>query len=298
VSTLASANPTAPELQAKGEDLAKQGHFTEAIDAFKQADKIEPSATHACLIALAYTRRELWPQAEVWLALCQVRANAKDPLPEWAAAEQDQINERLAAANVAPVEIHVLPVDANAKLTVSDFAPDEQFSPRTIHLAPGLHTIKATAPGYLDAEQQIEIKDKGPQTVELTLHKPGSGQPLPAGPAPVPVHSNVPLYVMGAGAGLLVIGGVLHATYYKSAYDDLNAVSKGMSGENAVTYGQKLGPWQTARDVTIGVYAAGAVTLGVGIILKYTVYKDHEEAPAVAIVPTSGGGMVSLGFTR
>ena len=286
------------ELQAKGEDLAKQGRFTEAIDAFKAADKIEPSATHACLIALAYTRRELWPQAEIWLAQCQVRATAKDPLPEWAPAEQDQINQRLAAANVAPVEIKVEPVDAGAKLTVSSFAPDEQFSPRTIHLPPGLHTIRATAPGYEPAEKQIEIKDKGAQVVVLTLHKPGDGTPLPAGPAKV-VHSNVPLYVMGAGAAIGVVGVGLHLFYYKPKLDTLTKYSKDGSMPDSGMYQNALGPWQDARNLTIGVYVGAAVTIGVGVVLKYTAFKDHEEsAPAVGFAPVPGGGMVSLGFSR
>src|SRR5690242_5920614 len=48
---------TPAELQAKGEQLAKDGRFSEAIDAFKAADRIERRASHACLIALAYTRR-------------------------------------------------------------------------------------------------------------------------------------------------------------------------------------------------------------------------------------------------
>ena len=46
------------DLQARGEDQARQGHYTEAIDSFKAADRLEPSAAHACLIALAYVRRE------------------------------------------------------------------------------------------------------------------------------------------------------------------------------------------------------------------------------------------------
>ncbi|MGE5183660.1 MAG: PEGA domain-containing protein [Acidobacteriota bacterium] len=295
----ASALAESPaELQAKGEELAKQGHFTEAIDAFKAADKVEPTATHACLIALAYTRRELWPQAEIWLAQCQVRASAKDPLPEWAPAEQDQINERLAAANVAPVELDVVPVDAGAKLTVSSFAPDEQFSPRTIHLPPGLHTIRATAPGYQDAEQQIEIKDKTPRKVVIKLEKPGSGTPLPPGPGAASTmssQSKVPWLVIGAGGTLALVGASLHVFYYRPKYDVLNKAS---ADNNPTAYNQALPAWRTAREVTLGVYGAAALTLGVGVILKYTVYKDHERAPAVGFVPVAGGGVMSLELSR
>src|SRR5688572_8864518 len=78
------------ELQAKGEQLAKDGRFVEAIDAFKAADLIQPRASHACLIALAYTRRELWPQAELFLSVCHHRAKGGDPLPEWVPLAEQQ----------------------------------------------------------------------------------------------------------------------------------------------------------------------------------------------------------------
>src|SRR5512143_861795 len=92
-------------LQAKGEQLAKEGRYNDAIDAFKAADRIQPRASHACLIALAYTRREAWPQAELFLSICHQRANAGDPLPDWVPQADQMIKERLASANLAEVTI-------------------------------------------------------------------------------------------------------------------------------------------------------------------------------------------------
>src|SRR4051812_16006045 len=83
VGAAAVAAETPAELSARGEQLAKEGRFSEAITAFKAADAVEPRAKHACLIALAYTRRELWPQAEIFLDLCRTRATATDPVPDW-----------------------------------------------------------------------------------------------------------------------------------------------------------------------------------------------------------------------
>lgn len=289
MSSLAQADPTASELQAKGEELAKQARFTDAIDAFKAADKLETTATHACLIALAYTRRELWPQAEIWLAMCQVRANAKDPLPDWAPAEKDQIDQRLAAANVAPITISVEPADANAKMTVSSFAPDEQFTPRTIHLPPGTHEIIITAPGYEDKHVNVDVANKDPQTVTIKLNRPGADRPGPA--------SKVPWYVMGAGGGLAIVGAGLHLFYYKPALDKLKLYQVGAPMENQALYDKYEPDWETSRTVTIAVYTAAGVTLVAGVILKLTVYKERE-APTVGIVPTRGGGMLAVGWTR
>jgi hypothetical protein len=283
----AAADPTPAELQAKGEDLAKQGRFSDAIDAFKAADKIQPSATHACLIALAYTRRELWPQAEVWLAQCQVRATAADPLPDWAPAAQDQINQRLDAANVAAVSIEVKPVDAGAKLTVSSFAPDEQFSPRTIHLPFGLHTVVAKAPGYPDQSQTIEIKDKTAQHIVITLNKADAGHPQPP-PPPAQPHAS-----SDSGKKLMVAGGVVIGA---------GVVAYGVMGIGwlKIRDGQNFGTaYETMYDVgrvgSIGLWAVGAGLVITGYVLHS---KHHDEAPAVGVAPMPGGGMVSIGWVR
>jgi hypothetical protein len=293
VSSSVFANPTAPELQAQGEDLAKQGRFTEAIDSFKAADKLQPSAAHACLIALAYTRRELWPQAEIWLAQCQVRATAQDPLPEWAPAEQDQIKERLASANVAAVQIEVQPADAGANVTVSSFAPDEQFAPRTIHLPFGTHTIIAHAQGYKDESQTIEVKDKTAQHVVITLHKLGEGGAVVLPPARTASESNhTPWIVIGAGAGLGLVGAGLHLFWFKPARDALDT-------KDPVAYmtADKTQDFEHSRDVTIAVYAAAAITLGIGVYLKVS-HKTSDDSPAVGVVPLPGGGMFSVGWSR
>lgn len=285
VSSSVFADPTAPELQAQGEELAKQGRFTEAIDSFKAADKLQASAAHACLIALAYTRRELWPQAEIWLQLCQVRASPQDPLPDWAPAEQDQINERLAAANVAAVKLEVQPADANAKLTVSSFAPDEQFAPRTIHLPFGTHQIIAHAQGYKDESQTIEITDKTPKDVVIVLHKPESVsvQAPPILPKPQSDPGKKLMFAGGAviGAGIIAYG-VMGIGWLKLN----NHEGFGTSYETMYDVG---------RVSSIGLWAVGAGLVVTGYILHS---KHHEEVPAVGIAPLPGGGMFSVGWSR
>ena len=188
-SSVAYADPSAQDLQTQGEQLAKDGRFSEAIDAFKAADKLQPTASHACLIALAYTRRELWSQAEIFLARCHERATPADPLPDWVPVAEQQIRERLATANAAPVTIQVTP--ATAQLTVSSFAPDETFTARTIHLPPGHHVIIASAPGYVTARKEVVIETKDPQTVTIDLAPPAA-VPGPPGYVSIPEHPLPP----------------------------------------------------------------------------------------------------------
>src|SRR5688572_3278724 len=83
------------QLRARGEELAKEGRFSEAIDAFKAADRISPRADHACLIALAYTRRELWPQAEIFISKCHQRVSPDNPAPDWLPKAEQEISHRL-----------------------------------------------------------------------------------------------------------------------------------------------------------------------------------------------------------
>ncbi len=285
------------EMRARGEQLAKDGRFTEAVDAFKAAERLEPRARHSCLIALAYTRIEYWPQAEIYLAECEARATAADPVPEWVPMAKQQLVERLASVNVAPVEIKVEPAGVDVKLAVSSFAPDELFSPRTIHLRPGRQTIIATAKGYNDAQKTIDVPDdRSPQTVTITLlpvgeSKPGGGSIGTTHSAPA---SKVPLVLMGTGGGLVVVGAALHLFYFKPARDDL-ANAKTQMAYNTLDATNKF---EKRRNITLAVYGVGAATLVTGLILKFTVFKHKETPVQVGVTPHDGGAVVTVGWSR
>ncbi|MBL9020491.1 MAG: hypothetical protein JNL83_40275 [Myxococcales bacterium] len=292
---------SAETFRARGEQLAKDGRYSEAIDAFKQAERMEPRARHSCLIALAYTRRELWPQAEIFLEQCESRATPADPLPEWVPVAKQQLAERLAAVNVARVELRVEPPGTDVKLAVSSFAPDELFSPRAIHLPPGRHVVIATAKGYNDAQKTVEVSDKSPQTVTITMLPiddkkvvdPGGGGGGGGGVVtPAPTKSKIPLAVMATGGGIVLAGAALHLFYYRPAREDL-ATTKNLMAYN----GPLTDRWRTRRAVTIGVYSLGAATVLTGLILGVTVFKKQESGPQVSVTPTDGGGMVSVGWS-
>jgi hypothetical protein len=285
-------------MRARGEQLAKDGRYTEAIDAFKAAERIEPRARHSCLIALAYIRRELWPQAEIFLEQCETRATQADPVPEWVPTAKQQLAERLTTVNVAPVNIKVEPAGVDVKLAVSSFAPDELFDPRLIHLPPGRHVIIATAKGYNDSQKTIEVVDKAPQEIVITMLPLTSGPDGP-GPGPTPVvtesPSKVPVYIM-AGGGVVVLGGVAsHLLYYKGKRDDL--AKAGNAGDEAA-YNRILPGYNRARALTIGLYAVGGAAVITGLVLKLTVFKGEEAPAQVSVVPTDGGGMLTVGWSR
>ena len=300
VPVAAVAQPSADDLRGSGEQAAREGRYSEAIAAFKASNKLQPRATNYCLIGLAYTRRELWPQAEVMIDRCKTLATASDPLPDWLPALETALAERLASVDVAPIELVVEPAASHAELTVSSFAPDEQFAPRTIHLPPGRHVVIASAQGYDDAQQTIEVTDKHPQRVVITLHVHGAAVPVPA-PVPQPppqraAPSKVPMVVIGAGAAVIAAGAIYHLAVLRPAANRLADATD--STPDPALYDRWSHRYDVRRATTVGLYAAGALTIGIGVVLKLTVF-EHAEAPVqVSATSTDGGGIVSVGWTR
>jgi hypothetical protein len=248
------------ELVARGEDLAKQGEWSRAIDAFKAADAKRQSAKHACLIGLAYTRRELWGEAELFLETCRQRANAADPAPEWLAEAQHTLADKLTAANAAPIAIAVVPDDAHAQVSVSSFAPGETFAPRTIHLTPGTHTLRVTAPGYYAAAQEVTVAPGAPQSIIVHLRH-----------LPSPFVHKVPYIVMAAGAAI-AIGGL--------AYDQVELQPTRQRVKTNAAYDANMSTYETRRDITVGLWIGGAVVLAGGVVLHYLLPRETLEVGA------------------
>ena len=263
---------TAAELVTKGEVLAKDRRFSEAIDTFKAADKLEPRAHHACLIALAYTRRELWTQAEIWLAACQQRATADDPVPDWFDEVTQQIAERLATANAAAISIRATP--QTSRLTVSNFAPDETFEARTIHLPPGHYVIIAKAPGYADAQVVLDIVDRTERHVALTLGRPASGG--------------------GAGRGLVIAGIALGVAGAATA--GWMSYEWAESRTSYEAWGDHIDNYKLARWTTIGAWTAAGACLVTGYLLLRR--HDAVEAPSISVAPIAHGAMFAVGWQR
>ncbi len=301
---VATADP-ADDLRAQGEALAKAGRYTEAIAAFKESNRDKARATNSCLIGLAYTRRELWPQAEIMIDRCKREASAADPTPDWLPALEQELAKRLATVGVAPVTIVVEPAAAKAELTVSSFAPDELFEPRTIHLPPGSHVVVASAPGYAKAQRTIEITaDLQPRRVVIELRHEGETPPPPAAnlhpepppppPPPLPAaHSAVPLVVMGAGGAMLAAGIVFHATAFRTAATELADATDATPDPRQ--YDQWSHRYDVRREWLVGLYAAGAITAGIGLYLRLSEH-ETEALPQISVVPITGGGLVSVGW--
>lgn len=284
----AEGNPA--ELQRRGEQLAKDGQFAEAIDAFKAADAIQVNAEHACLIGLAYSRRNLYGQAELFFGLCHKRAEQQGTaIPSWVAKVEREVRSRLDDAKLAPIKIVVKHGDG-AKIVVSAFAADEAFSPRTIHLPPGRHTITVTPADGAAIERRIVVEAADPQNVVIEL-APEAGPPVPS--IERARSSHVGRNVAIAGLGIVAAGAVVHAAWYRSELAELEA---SQSPPDVARYDAHVDSYRTARYVTVGLYAAGAATAIIGLVLHAT--RSAERGPVVSMVPAHGGGMFAVEWSR
>ena len=303
------------DLQSKGEQQAKDGRFADAIESFKAADRIQPRASHACLIALAYTRRELWSQAQLWLSTCHDRASASDPLPDWVPLAETQIKERLQTANVAEVTIEVKPAGVKAKFTVSSFAPDEVFEPRTVTLPFGTHVIFVKLDGVDGPGKQatVELKDKSPQTVVLDFgdvqvappidHGNGGSivGPGPSGPRDSAPNNTLSTGLLITGGVAIIAGGISHIVMSGARKDMIAATDQFEAGTLSLTdangkYDDAEGRFERARIGAVTLYIVGAGLAVTGYLIRK---KHGPESATVSAMPLpEGGGLVSVGWIR
>jgi hypothetical protein len=294
-SRIAGAQPAEPEppapppatpdaaLVAQGEELARSGEFSRAIVAFKQAEKLRPSAANACRIGLAYTRRELWSQAELFFARCKRRATAADPTPSWFDAAAAQLAAKLAEIDAASIEVRV---DApNATISISSFPPDEEFEPQAVHLSPGNYTITARAPERGPGQVAVSVEGRTSQIVTLALP-----HPPPPPPPPLTREQKLGRTLLYIGAGALVIGVAAHglATYERSQLDDARAAN------DPVDWDRHAGSFETDRAIAIGGYTVAIAGIVIGAILR----TRDEHAPTITATVDPHAATLGLEWHR
>jgi hypothetical protein len=271
---------TRDELQARGEQLGREGKWGDAINAFKAAERLEHRTVHACLIALAYTRREAWPQAELFLAKCRI-STPGETLPDWVPQADALIRERLRSEPLSEVTIETKPASALATLTVSSFQPDEVFAPRTIHLPRGTHLIVAHAPGYTDHQRVVVIDSSSPRRVVIDFNV--VDRPVADGSPKLRIVGLV-----AAGLGVVSLG--IGVKFGFDAKRDSDAIS------------MQHGPWTIADEATFnhgrtaqremyGSYVVGGALVVVGGVFYYLGVRARAH---VAPVVTPDSASVSL----
>ena len=101
--------------------------------------------------------------------------------------------------------------------------------------------------------------------------------------------SRVPLYVMGGGAAIGLVGAVFHLLSWRTRGDLEDA-------PDVDTYFDDRDTFRLQRNLAIAGYAVGAATALTGLILKVTVFRQRDVELAPAVAP--GGAGVMLRWSR
>ena len=244
------------DLVAKGEELAKRREYSQAIAAFKEADRGRPTAANACRIGLAYTRRELWSQAEVFFARCRERASATDPAPDWAGEAETALAQKIESASVPAITIAVTPT--NARIRILTFPQDEDFTARTIHLSAGTYVLEVETPEYVKATREIVVADQ-PQRVEIALEPIAKPIPPPPPPPPRVAASNAPLVMIGIGGAIGLAAIAVDVFPVRTARREL------LDARNPEQYADRVDRYERWRAIDIGLTALAVATTSVGV---------------------------------
>jgi tetratricopeptide (TPR) repeat protein len=107
---------------------------------------------------------------------------------------------------------------------------------------------------------------------------------------PPPPASRVPLYIMGAGALVVAVGGVSHVLALRTRGELETAPDIDIYFADRDTF-------KLQRNVAIGAYAVGGAAVLTGLVLKLTVFRQRG-APEVSAALSPHGALVTMGWSR
>jgi hypothetical protein len=295
-------------MHKKGRELAKQWRqdgdrkkLEEAARLFKEAYKLGGQPLAECDLGLALHYLGEDSRAQVRLNSCMPRLAAEGA--DKVAAYRGIADEVASALRTGYVSVDIVSTPPGAIVTLSSFPPDETvLAPTLVWLKPGNHTFVAHLDGHVDASFSVDITDaeaadhvrKEWRVTLEPIHGTNDDKKEPDLIVPVTVDTPAPrsrtsaYATLGVGGALLAGGAVVHVLG-RSVRSDLSM----LSGD---AYDEKLGTWHVYQRATIGLYATGAITTGIGLWL-YT--KAKTPAP-IAVTPASegAGAMVWLFSTH
>jgi hypothetical protein len=311
----------ARELGTQGVKLAQSGDCKSAIPKLQAAEKLFHAPTTAeqlgeCQINVG----RLVAGTETLNRVVHESLPANAPAPFIAAQQRAQTTLTATMPKIAQLKIHVdgAPAD-QVTVTVDDEKVPSVLFDSNRPTDPGTHTVKATAAGFADASQSVQLAPGGNGSVSLTMTPaPGAAPvpaavpgPTPANPPPAPPtapppeasssgHSKVlPVVLLAVGGAGLVVGGAFGvlALGTKSTLDGacVNKTCPSSQQSNI----NSLGTQATVSSVGFGV---GVVAAALGAYFLFTSggssdSKAAAPASALEVKPWVGLGSAGLGGT-
>jgi tetratricopeptide (TPR) repeat protein len=269
----ASARQAAQATYKRGAAAYSSGHYTEAIDLFRQADRLSPSAALSFNIARAYEKIGDGPSTLAWYRDYLRRAPGSADAAE-IARSIDRLEAELSQKGVQQVTVLSIP---NGATIVMDGQP-VGVTPWTGELSPGSHGASIRLRGYADVERTFVLSSTDAMDISVALDAEsvspsGSGLAsvggVPSMPADTePAHRSRAARTWGIvslSAGVAALGGAFaFEMMRRSSAEDAQNEAEQLKAAQHLDDAESQA--MTAR-ILAGAGAALAVTGGVLLIV-------------------------------
>lgn len=261
-----STNPAGAEAlyeQARG--LMKQGNFDQACPKFKQSYDLDPAGGTLLNLAECYEKQGKF--ASAWSnfkeALVQAQRDGRSERVEYAQKHLDSIEPKLAHVTIeVPSETN----QAGLAVTLDGAPLGAAAWGVEMPVDPGAHHVSASAPGKVDFEKTLQIKE-GSVTLKIPALDPASGaspslqndvamKPVTEQPAAEGNSQRTAGYVIG-GAGVVALG--------VGAYFGLHAMSKWNERKDDCAHGCTPDA-KSAGDAAKSAALVSDIGFGIGLV--------------------------------
>lgn len=172
--------------------------------------------------------------------------------------------------------------------------PQKDFG-NLVSVDPGVHTIEVETDGVTSQKRELNLPEKGYETITLEIVDPDKPEPTatasatvtaPPPPPPPPPPSKVPAFVMGAGGVASLVGAGVFYGLRVSALGEVDRLCPPSGGGDRVCPPETEGPLENARTFTI---TAGVLTgVGVAALAGAGAYWLVTQRKPAVQSPTSG----------
>jgi hypothetical protein len=289
VSRSASAQPaasdadraTARALAHEGYEAQKQQQYALAADRFGRAEAL----VHAPTLLLGLARAQaglgkLVESNETYRRILREPLEPGAPAPFAAAIKSAAHEDAEVAARLAWVTL-VVNGPAAADVLLDDVAVPPAALGVRLACNPGSHRMKASADGFVPAEQSFAISEAGEQTVSVTLQPRPEAAVADVSPAPKPatiaasptpqrrsaVQTTLGIAALGVGSAGLIAGGVTGVLVLTRRASLIDACP---DGHCSAAYAGELDTYRTLANVSTAATIAGATLAATGIVLLLT----------------------------
>jgi tetratricopeptide (TPR) repeat protein len=286
----AQAASAATEEHDRGVRAFAAGRYRQAIELFRRADALKPSAAIAFNVASAYER--LGDRAAAAAAYREYLRRAPD------AKDARSVERRIRALKAPAQKVIVHSAPAGASLSI-DGKP-VGVTPYTAELETGLHTLEVRLTGFANQARVLEVTPGMPEQLAVVMTAVGdSAAPAASEAAPLSTTSQAPLAprrfsttaapgapreerertstvgVLGwvaMGGAVAAFGGALTLEIMRRAEED-----RARRAQTQIGFYERVDTMQTQQTAALALAATGAGLTALGGALLFVDASNKEE---------------------